>query len=602
MKKLTAITLVLFLVLSLVACGSNGLIRAPDGGSATQSITPGSSQESNDVPETPNNVEYPGKLSIDSVWETEGAKGYMFEEQMRLWEPERSQTEYVHPTGSNQIIPMYGDDVWVIPFEKSLKNITVGFGSAPFNHLLGVFSLETGEKDYSLPSYAFISPSSNITSDDVEYYTKNGLAYFETAVFSASALIMSYPNGGLSSAEDATLAEGSSIILTGFYLFHEPAKTPNNPTETDDSYFWSSSYTYQTVYSMKVLFAGVSSTSRGSERAVAFIRKTNSGELVLTTSTSQGNSGTIIRNEIPQAPLVGTSPRLVDDTELLTTEQKNNLLSRLDLVSKRQHCDVVLVTVPSIGNQSPRAFADDYYDYNGYGYDENHDGILLLLSMEERDWAISTCGFGITAFTDDGLSYIFEQIKGDLGRDDYYTAFDKYIDLCDEFLTTAHSNESVIATSTNQGNSDTATPKMPNLVSTDYREAKNEMMRIEETNSDLRLYLSVVLLPELSADTKKDLVISTIPAAGEPLARNMTIYITYSMGFDSRLVEVPNLVGLSLAAAKHELERRNLTVGNIKYFEDEVPIDTVIFNTQRGDIVAEYTVIDLQVSSGPTRT
>ena len=136
-------------------------------------------------------------------------------------------------------------------------------------------------------------------------------------------------------------------------------------------------------------------------------------------------------------------PRLVDDANLFTAEQEATLLARLDEISERQRCDVVIVTVASIGRKSPTAFADDYYDYNGYGHGDNDDGILFLLSMEERDWAISTYSFGLTAFTDAGQAYIFNAIKSDLGSDRYYDAFDKYVTLCDEFLTAARNGDPI---------------------------------------------------------------------------------------------------------------------------------------------------------------
>ena len=145
-------------------------------------------------------------------------------------------------------------------------------------------------------------------------------------------------------------------------------------------------------------------------------------------------------------------------------------------------------------------------------------------------------------------------------------------------------------------------PKMPSLVNVDYREARNEIDRISGDNSDLRLNLSVTLVTEYSESVTKDMVISTVPAEGESLGRNMTVYITYSLGPEIELVEVPNLIGLSLSAARLELESRDLTVGDIKFFEDDVPLNTVTFNTQRGDKVPKHTAIDLQVSSGPAET
>ena len=55
--------------------------------------------------------------------------------------------------------------------------------------------------------------------------------------------------------------------------------------------------------------------------------------------------------------------------------------------------------------------------------------------MDTSDWYISTCGKAITAFTDAGIDYIGEQIVPYLSDGDYYAAFDKFADLCDEFMT-----------------------------------------------------------------------------------------------------------------------------------------------------------------------
>ena len=83
------------------------------------------------------------------------------------------------------------------------------------------------------------------------------------------------------------------------------------------------------------------------------------------------------------------------------------------------------------------AYADDYYDYNGYGAGADNDGILLLLSMEDRDWWISTTGYGIDAFTDYGIDVIGDEIVPDLSNGDYYSAFTEFIDLTDDFLAEA---------------------------------------------------------------------------------------------------------------------------------------------------------------------
>lgn len=126
----------------------------------------------------------------------------------------------------------------------------------------------------------------------------------------------------------------------------------------------------------------------------------------------------------------GSAPLLVDQADCLTDSQEQNVASMLNEISNRWDMDVVVVTVPSLGGKSPVAYADDYYDYNGYGA----DGVLLLVAMETRDWAISTTGYGIRAVTDYGLKRIEQSITPFLSKGDFETAFINFAILCDDFI------------------------------------------------------------------------------------------------------------------------------------------------------------------------
>ncbi|MGN1408729.1 MAG: TPM domain-containing protein [Eubacteriales bacterium] len=133
--------------------------------------------------------------------------------------------------------------------------------------------------------------------------------------------------------------------------------------------------------------------------------------------------------------------RLVDSAYLLDDYEAIELLDKLDEISERQMCDVVILTVDSLGGKTSTEYADDFFDYCGYGLGANKDGILLLISMEERDWAISTHGYGITAFTDAGQEYIVDKFLPSLSSGDYFEAFSIFANQCDEFLTQAKTGE-----------------------------------------------------------------------------------------------------------------------------------------------------------------
>ncbi len=133
--------------------------------------------------------------------------------------------------------------------------------------------------------------------------------------------------------------------------------------------------------------------------------------------------------------------RLVDNASLLSDSEKVELETKLDSISKNQECDVVILSTKTLEGKSTTEYADDFYDYNNYGIGENKSGVLLLINMEERDWYISTCGFGITAFTDAGIEYIGNEIKPYLKDSEYSKAFETYAELCDKFITQAKTGE-----------------------------------------------------------------------------------------------------------------------------------------------------------------
>lgn len=137
----------------------------------------------------------------------------------------------------------------------------------------------------------------------------------------------------------------------------------------------------------------------------------------------------------------GTAPRLVDEADILSDTEENTLLTKLDAISLKQETDIVVYTVSSIGEESAMDSADNIFEYYSYGMGEDRNCILLFISMEERDWHITTAGYGITAVTDAGLEYMAEQFVAYLTDGDYLTAFTTYADTCDDFIDRARAGD-----------------------------------------------------------------------------------------------------------------------------------------------------------------
>ena len=93
--------------------------------------------------------------------------------------------------------------------------------------------------------------------------------------------------------------------------------------------------------------------------------------------------------------------------------------------------------VESEGGTSMEEYADDLYDYCQFGYGENRDGVLLVVSIGDRKWHISTCGYGITAFTDAGIQYLGEQMTPFMADGDYAGAFRTFVQWSDTYIDAA---------------------------------------------------------------------------------------------------------------------------------------------------------------------
>lgn len=125
-------------------------------------------------------------------------------------------------------------------------------------------------------------------------------------------------------------------------------------------------------------------------------------------------------------------PRLVDNADVLTDSEEKSLLAKLNEISERQQIDVIIVTTYNAEYNTITQFADDY---NGSNFGDDGDGILLAMDFGKRDWAISTKGKAIRAFTDAGQKYMTDIFIPYISAGDTYKGLDTFADLCDKFIT-----------------------------------------------------------------------------------------------------------------------------------------------------------------------
>lgn len=128
------------------------------------------------------------------------------------------------------------------------------------------------------------------------------------------------------------------------------------------------------------------------------------------------------------------TPLVVDNAGVLSSDEITILTEKAQSLQDTYDMDVVILVVTDLDGKSAQDYADDYYDYNGYGIGDDYSGMLLLIATESRDWWISTCGEAIYVLTDYGIESIFSDFAGYLSVNDYYHAFETYLDCLPEYF------------------------------------------------------------------------------------------------------------------------------------------------------------------------
>ncbi len=132
-------------------------------------------------------------------------------------------------------------------------------------------------------------------------------------------------------------------------------------------------------------------------------------------------------------------PFVADHAQLLTESEQADLEEQA--VSLWQQCGVeaVILTVNTLNGKTPGDFADDYYDTQGYG----ENGLLLLLSMEERDWYISTTGSVTDKLRGGDIDRCMEGCLPCFSAGDYYEGFSLWLTDLPNYLKTEEKSSGV---------------------------------------------------------------------------------------------------------------------------------------------------------------
>lgn len=125
---------------------------------------------------------------------------------------------------------------------------------------------------------------------------------------------------------------------------------------------------------------------------------------------------------------------VLDYADELTDEQEIELSDSLNEIKSKYDIEIVIDLVTGLEGYDVEVFAEAVYKENNYGCGDNKDGILFLLDTESRQWSIFSNAKGNKIFNESVREDLVSGIKSELADDDYYSAFKKFVQDCEDII------------------------------------------------------------------------------------------------------------------------------------------------------------------------
>ncbi len=139
--------------------------------------------------------------------------------------------------------------------------------------------------------------------------------------------------------------------------------------------------------------------------------------------------------DTPEGDVLMVEEYLVfDEADLLNNSEELALEEKLADLSSKHGAQIVVCTIESMDGGDIDEFLGYLYDEMGFGYGDNHDGVLLLVCMDPREYRILSNGFAGKAIDSGDIGRIGDEMVSDLSDGDYAAAFDTFANQCDYYL------------------------------------------------------------------------------------------------------------------------------------------------------------------------
>ena len=288
---------------------------------------------------------------------------------------------------------------------------------------------------------------------DMRVDVLTGIGDFENLADTAAGLYENYDYGSETDGNAVTLTvlvheDETGAALEDWYIYlggEDTGLTESSAGDYLTAEAWDGDYEQDAQMLAKAITAMLSDVeaSIGSSTKETIITDLYTGETIENSEPEEiPSTGNGLENWKDKEAQLG---HITDSAALLTEEQCQTLEQKAKEIEEAYGFGVYVVTVDNYldySNYSVMDAATSIYQNYSLGTGESKDGLMLLLSMSDRDYSLITHGdFGNYAFNDAGREKMTEFFLDDFGDNDWYAGFSEYLTWSEDYLETAKNGE-----------------------------------------------------------------------------------------------------------------------------------------------------------------
>lgn len=138
-------------------------------------------------------------------------------------------------------------------------------------------------------------------------------------------------------------------------------------------------------------------------------------------------------DDILQTPKVDETEKIYDFAEKFTVEEEQVLFQKITEFIQKTQMDMAIVTITENNKNWAMSYADDFYDYNNFGLDAQHTGILFLIDFDTREVYISTTGKAIETYSDTAIELMLDDICVQSPLVDSYGCAERFVKTAEKY-------------------------------------------------------------------------------------------------------------------------------------------------------------------------